>query len=247
MENFILYAILHIFMYTRMNVASKTKEILDRSFDEPITVEDGNYLMNLKGSDIYALLTTADAVRREIVGDNVTFINNCNINFTNVCTVRCGFCGFGKDIDDPEAYILNDEQILAKAQGAVDTGAREFCVMGGVLKDADIEYYEHLLKLLKSNFPQVDIHGFSPTMIADAAKVSEIPTAEAFKILKKAGLGTIPGTAAEILNDRTREIVCPNKVSTEEWIRIIKEAHNGWFCNHDVRPCGDNRGACGAY
>jgi FO synthase subunit 2 len=226
MENFILYAILHIFMYTRMNVASKTKEILDRSFDEPISVEDGNYLMNLKGSDIYALLATADAVRREIVGDNVTFINNCNINFTNVCTVRCGFCGFGKDIDDPEAYILNDEQILAKAQGAVDTGAREFCVMGGVLKDADIEYYEHLLKLLKSNFPQVDIHGFSPTMIADAAKVSEIPTAEAFKILKKAGLGTIPGTAAEILNDRTREIVCPNKVSTEEWIRIIKEAHN---------------------
>ena len=160
------------------------------------------------------------------MGDTVTFINNCNINFTNVCTVRCGFCGFGRDIDDPDAYILNDEQILAKAQGAVDTGAREFCVMGGVLKDADIEYYEHILKLLKSNFPQVDIHGFSPTMIADAAKVSEIPTSEAFKILKKAGLGTIPGTAAEILNDRTREIVCPQKVSTEEWIRIIKEAHN---------------------
>ena len=225
MENFILYAILHIFMYTRMNVASKTKEILDRSFDEPITVEDGNYLMNLKGSDIYALLTTADSVRREIVGDNVTFINNCNINFTNVCTVRCGFCGFGKDIDDPEAYILNDEQILAKAQGAVDTGAREFCVMGGVLKDADIEYYEHLLKLLKSNFPQVDIHGFSPTMINDACIVSGLDIAEGCERLRDAGLDTLPGTAAEILTDRSRDLICPEKVSVSEWVDIVKTAH----------------------
>ena len=165
-------------MYDRINVASKTKKILDSAFDEPISVEDGNYLMNLKGSEIYPLLATADAVREEIVGDKVTFINNCNINFTNICHVRCGFCAFGKDPDDPEAYLLDDEGILNKAEGSYRDGAREFTLMGGVLEDATIEYYEHLLKLLKSHYPKVEIHGFSPTMIRDAALNSEIPVDE---------------------------------------------------------------------
>ncbi len=211
-------------MYDRINVASKTREILDSALDGPISVDDGNYLMNLKGSEIYPLLATADAVRQEVVGDKVTFINNCNINFTNICHVRCGFCAFGKDPDDPEAYLLNDDEIIEKARGAVATGAREFTLMGGVLEDADIDYYEHLLKLLKSHFPDVEIHGFSPTMIRDAALKSEMPVDEAFKVLKKAGLDTLPGTAAEILSDRSREIICPKKVSTQEWIDVIKTA-----------------------
>lgn len=213
-------------MYTGNSVASKTREILDSAIDEPISVEDGNYLMNLKGSDIYPLLAAADAVREKIVGNKVTFINNCNINFTNVCHVRCGFCAFGKDADDPEAYILSDDEILEKAEGAVRTGAREFTLMGGVIEDADIDYYLHLLELLKSNYPKVDIHGFSPTMIRDAALKSEMPVDEAFRVLKKAGLGTLPGTAAEILTDRSRKIICPKKVSTQEWIDVIKTAHN---------------------
>ena len=221
-------------MYDRINVASKTKKILDSAFDEPISVEDGNYLMNLKGSEIIPLLATADAVREEIVGDKVTFINNCNINFTNICHVRCGFCAFGKDPDDPEAYLMNDDEILEKAEGGYSDGAREFTVMGGVLEDATVEYYEHILKLLKSHYPKVEIHGFSPTMIRDAALNSEIPVEDAFKILKKAGLDTLPGTAAgldtlpgtaaEILTDRSREIICPKKVSTQEWIDVVKIA-----------------------
>jgi len=219
----------YIFMYTEINVASKTKEILDRAYDEPISVEDGNYLMKLKGSDIFALLATADAVREKIVGDKVTFINNCNINFTNICTIRCGFCAFGKDADDPEAYLLSDEEILDKAERASNDGAREFCVMGGVLENADIEYYSHILNLLKSNFPKVSIHGFSPTMIRDAAKLSGMSLDEAFKTLKQAGLDTLPGTAAEILSDRTREIICPKKVSTQEWIDVINAAYDAGF------------------
>ena len=211
-------------MYDRINVASKTKKILDSAFDEPISVEDGNYLMNLKGSEIYPLLATADAVREEIVGDKVTFINNCNINFTNICHVRCGFCAFGKDPDDPEAYLLDDEGILNKAEGGYRDGAREFTLMGGVLEDATIEYYEHLLLLLKDNYPNVAIHGFSPTMVRDACSVSGISIAEGFEILKKAGLDTLPGTAAEILTDRSREIICPEKVSVAEWIDIVKTA-----------------------
>ena len=212
-------------MFDKLPISSKTERILTKSLDEAITVEEANHLMNIKGSDLYPLLATADYLRQQIVGDNVTFINNCNINFTNICTVRCGFCAFGKDADDPEAYILNDEQILAKAQGAVEKGAHEFCVMGGVLPDADIEYYEHLLQLLKGEYPDVMIHGFSPTMINDACIVSGVDIAEGCERLRDAGLDTLPGTAAEILTDRSRDLICPEKVSVSEWVDIVKTAH----------------------
>ena len=212
-------------MFDKLPISSKTEKILTKSLDEAITVEEANHLMNIKGADLYPLLATADYLRQQIVGDNVTFINNCNINFTNICTVRCGFCAFGKDADDPEAYILNDEQILAKAQGAVEKGAHEFCVMGGVLHDADIEYYEHLLQLLKGEYPDVMIHGFSPTMINDACIVSGVDIAEGCERLRDAGLDTLPGTAAEILTDRSRDLICPEKVSVSEWVDIVKTAH----------------------
>ena len=211
-------------MFDKLSISSKTEKILTKALDEEITVEEANHLMNIKGNELYPLLATSDFLRHEIVGDNVTFINNCNINFTNICTVRCGFCAFGKDADDPEAYILNDEQILAKAEGAVANGAREFTLMGGVLKDADIDYYQHLLTLLKDNFPDVSIHGFSPTMVRDACEASGIDMAEGFEILKDAGLDTLPGTAAEILTDRSREIICPEKVTVSEWIDAVKTA-----------------------
>ena len=211
-------------MFDKLPISSKTEKILSKSLDEQITVEEANHLMNIKGPELYPLLATADFLRHELVGDNVSFINNCNINFTNICTVRCGFCAFGRDADDSDAYILNDEQILAKAEGAVANGAREFTLMGGVLADADIDYYEHLLTLLKDNYPDVAIHGFSPTMVRDACNVSGINIAEGFEILKKAGLDTLPGTAAEILTDRSREIICPEKVNVSEWIDIVKTA-----------------------
>ena len=211
-------------MFDKLPISSKTERILTKSLDEAITVEEANHLMNIQGPDLYPLLATADYLRQEIVGDNVTFINNCNINFTNICTVRCGFCAFGKDADDPEAYILSDEEILAKAEGAVANGAREFTLMGGVLPDADIDYYQHLLTLLKDNYPKVSIHGFSPTMVRDACLVSGMDIKEGFEILKDAGLDTLPGTAAEILTDRSREIICPEKVSVAEWIDAVKAA-----------------------
>ncbi|MBQ2636502.1 MAG: 5-amino-6-(D-ribitylamino)uracil--L-tyrosine 4-hydroxyphenyl transferase CofH [Methanobrevibacter sp.] len=212
-------------MFDKLPISSKTERILTKSLDEEISVEEANHLMSIKGADLYPLLATADYLRSQIVGDNVTFINNCNINFTNICTIRCGFCAFGKDADDPEAYILNDDQILEKARGAVEKGAHEFCVMGGVLPDADIEYYEHLMQLLKGEYPNVMIHGFSPTMIKDACEVSGIDIAEGCERLKSAGLDTLPGTAAEILTDRSRELICPEKVSVAEWIDIVKTAH----------------------
>lgn len=211
-------------MFDKLPVSSKTEKILSKSLDEEISVEEANYLMNIRGSDLYPLLATADFLRHKIVGDDVTFINNCNINFTNICTVKCGFCAFGKDAHDPDAYILNDEEILEKAAGAVENGAHEFTLMGGVHPDADIEYYIHLLTLLKDNYPDVSIHGFSPTMVRDACVASGIDLAEGFEVLKQAGLDTLPGTAAEILTDRSREIICPEKVSVAEWIEAVKTA-----------------------
>ena len=98
-------------MFDKLPISSETERILAKSLDEVITVEEANYLMNVKGSDLYPLLATADFLRSDIVGDDVTFINNCNINFTNICTVRCGFCAFGKDRDDPDAYILDAAKI----------------------------------------------------------------------------------------------------------------------------------------
>ena len=212
-------------MFDKLPISSKTERILTKSLDEAISVEEANHLMNIKGADLYPLLATADYLRHEIVGDDVTFINNCNINFTNICTVRCGFCAFGKDADDPDAYILDDEAILAKAHNAVENGAREFTLMGGVHPDADIEYYEHLLLLLKGEYPDIMIHGFSPAMINDGAAASGIDMAEACERLKSAGLDTLPGTAAEILTDRSREIICPEKVSVQEWIDAVRTAH----------------------
>lgn len=212
-------------MFDKLPISAKTEKILTKSLDEAINVEEANHLMNIQGSDLYPLLATADYLRNEIVGDNVTFINNCNINFTNICTVRCGFCAFGKDADDPEAYVLTDDEILAKAEGAVENGAHEFCVMGGVLPDADIEYYEHILQLLKGQYPDVMVHGFSPAMISDACALSGVDIAEGFQRLKDAGLDTLPGTAAEILTDRSRKLICPEKVSVAEWVDIVKTAH----------------------
>ncbi len=214
-----------MFMKFNLEIQKETKNILDKALDNPLSVEDANYLMNVQGQDFFALLATADKVREELVGNRVTFINNCNINFTNICKVRCGFCAFGKDSTDSEAYILNDEQIVAKGQNAVENGAHEFTLMGGVLPEADIDYYEHLLRLLKDHFPNQLIHGFSPTMVYDAAKVSEMDIKDAFIALKKAGLDSLPGTAAEILTDRSRKIICPDKVTTQQWVDVVETAH----------------------
>ncbi|MCC7553196.1 MAG: 5-amino-6-(D-ribitylamino)uracil--L-tyrosine 4-hydroxyphenyl transferase CofH [Methanobacteriaceae archaeon] len=212
-------------MFDNLQISLKTQKILEKAIDEAISKEEANYLINVKGRDLFALVATADYLREEIVGDDVTFINNCNINFTNVCTVQCGFCAFARKLNDPDAYILSDDEIIEKGTEAYENGAREFCLMGGVLPNADIEYYEDLLNLLKDEFPKVAIHGFSPTMIRDASLKSEMNIDDSFKTLKKAGLDTLPGTAAEILTDRSREIICPSKVNVADWIDIVKSSH----------------------
>ncbi|KZX14591.1 5-amino-6-(D-ribitylamino)uracil--L-tyrosine 4-hydroxyphenyl transferase CofH [Methanobrevibacter filiformis] len=212
-------------MYSKLNINKKTKGILENSLDNPISKEDALYLMKLKGRDITALLITADLKREMVVKDNVTFINNWNINFTNICSGTCGFCAFKKDPNDDEAYFLKIEDLVKRAKNACDDGATELCIQGGLHKDIDIYFYESILKNIKAECPDVHIHAFSPMEVFYGSKQAEVPIYESMKILKKAGLGSMPGTAAEILNDDVRKIICPGKLSTDQWKDVVTTAH----------------------
>lgn len=192
-------------------------DIYDRSLDGEINREDA--LMLVK-SNPFELFNIADQLRQEIVGDKVTFVANRNIDITDRCIIECGFCSFRNHI----GYEMTIDEILSSVQEAKDVGAVEICIFGGVLPHMTVEYYLDILKSIKSNY-DIKIHGLSPVEVYHAAKSSEISTKEALSAFKKAGLDTLTGAAAEILVDSVREQICPNKVSTAQWVEIITEAH----------------------
>ncbi|MDR3223130.1 MAG: 5-amino-6-(D-ribitylamino)uracil--L-tyrosine 4-hydroxyphenyl transferase CofH [Methanobrevibacter sp.] len=212
-------------MFRNWNIEKKTKEILEDSLDNPISNEDAIYLMEVKGLDISALIIAADLVRKNIVGDKVTFLKNWNINFTNICTSACGFCAFKRNKEDEDAFFLSIEELGDIAKKAYDNGAKEFCIQGGLHENVDVYFYEDILKKIKELCPDVHIHAFSPMELYYGSKKAELSLEESLKILKNAGLGTTPGTAAEILNDDVRRIICPTKLNTEEWKDVIRTIH----------------------
>jgi 5-amino-6-(D-ribitylamino)uracil---L-tyrosine 4-hydroxyphenyl transferase len=212
-------------MFSKLKVSEKTKKILESSIDEPLSYDDAVYLMKIKGHDINALIATADLVRENIAGDNVTFINNWNINFTNICSGTCGFCAFKRNKDDEDSFFINIEKIVELAKEVHNNGAIELCIQGGLHENVDAYFYEDIIKNVKEECPNIHIHGFSPMEIYYGSKQAEISVEETLKMLKKAGLGTMPGTAAEILNDDVRKIICDGKLSVAEWEEVIKTAH----------------------
>lgn len=171
--------------------------------------------------DTSFLLSCADSLRRKAVGDRVTYVINRNINFTNRCIGTCRFCAFKK----PDGYILSIPEILEKTREAEEINATEICIQGGLLPDWDIFNYCEILESIKEGFPQLHIHAYSPMEVFHAARNSNISIKEALSRLKKAGLGSMPGTAAEILVDRVREEICPEKLTTHEWIDVVRSAH----------------------
>ncbi|MCZ7357670.1 MAG: 5-amino-6-(D-ribitylamino)uracil--L-tyrosine 4-hydroxyphenyl transferase CofH [Candidatus Methanoperedens sp.] len=171
--------------------------------------------------DTSFLLSCADTLRRKAVGDSVTYVINRNINFTNRCIGTCRFCAFKK----PDGYILSIPEILEKTREAVQINATEICIQGGLLPDWDIFNYCEILESIKEEFPQLHIHAYSPMEVFHAARNSNISVKEALSRLKRAGLGSMPGTAAEILVDRVREEICPEKLTTHEWIDVVRSAH----------------------
>jgi FO synthase len=191
-----------------------------------MTLEDGLALSAVEGNNLSALVKVADEIRRRVVGDRITYVVNRNLNFTNVCIVGCSFCGFGRGADAPDAYFHSTELLIAKAVEAVNIGATEVCIQGGLPKDIDGYYYANLLRALKARLPELHIHAYSPMEIVYGTEKTKLPLREYLIMLKEAGLGSIPGTAAEILDDNVRKSLSPNKLKVRQWIEVIRTAHS---------------------
>ncbi|MBF2086421.1 7,8-didemethyl-8-hydroxy-5-deazariboflavin synthase subunit CofH [Thermoleptolyngbya sp. C42_A2020_037] len=179
---------------------------------------------------IAALRQAADELRRRQVGEVVTYVINRNINYTNICEQHCSFCAFRRDADAAGAYWLNEGAILEKAAEAVQQGATEICMQGGLNPEAQIDgrslsYYVRLVRLIKGEFPQLHLHAFSPQEVQFIARQDRLSYAEVIAALQDAGVGSMPGTAAEVLDDEVRKILCPEKISSAEWLEIVATAH----------------------
>jgi FO synthase subunit 2 len=200
--------------------------ILDRALSgRDISSEDAVKLFNTNGAELLVLAMVANELRRMKVGDIVTFVINRNINFTNECIVKCGFCAYSVDVGSPNAYIMPIDVVVRKAKEAYLLGATEVCIQGAINPKINGEYYIEMCKAIRREIPEIHIHAFSPMEIAYGAKTLNLSIKEYLKALKEAGLNSIPGTAAEILSSKVRKVICPRKISVEEWINIIKTAH----------------------
>jgi 5-amino-6-(D-ribitylamino)uracil---L-tyrosine 4-hydroxyphenyl transferase len=206
--------------------------ILDRSLQgEDISTAEALLLLTQTAPDIIdRIRVTADRLRQIQVGDTVTYVINRNINFTNICEQHCSFCAFRRDAGADGAFWLSTEQILAKAQDAVAKAATEICMQGGLHPGAKIAgksltYYLELVTAIKSTFPQLHLHAFSPQEVEFIARQDGLSYADVIVALRDAGVGSMPGTAAEVLDDRIRQIICPEKIDSATWIEIVSTAH----------------------
>lgn len=186
---------------------------------------EGEQLFMAEGADYWALLTTADDVRQQRCGEKASFVITRNINFTNVCYMGCRFCNFSVNREDPTAEFLSVEAVADRAQEAWERGATEVCVQGGLHPDINPNYYRDLLRAIKNRLPDLHIHAFSPFEIWYGAKKARMSAEDFLLDLKACGLGSMPGTAAEILDVEVRQQLTKNKLTTDEWVNIIKAAH----------------------
>jgi FO synthase len=171
------------------------------------------------------LRQAADELRAELAGDVVTFVVNRNINVSNICTVGCAFCGFGQGKRSPDAYEHDREDFVRRVLDAVDYGATELCIQSGIHPDWGVEEYLGWLELAKQTAPQLHLHAYSPMEIAHMCDVSGLPPRAVFEALRQAGLGSTPGTAAEVLHDGVRQRISPNKLPVARWVEVIEASH----------------------
>ncbi|HEX3173605.1 MAG TPA: 5-amino-6-(D-ribitylamino)uracil--L-tyrosine 4-hydroxyphenyl transferase CofH, partial [Solirubrobacterales bacterium] len=174
---------------------------------------------------IEEMRVAADEMRAELAGERVTFVVNRNINFTNVCVVGCAFCGFGQGRRSPDAYEVSEEDFAARVREAVEFGATELCMQGGIHPDLTLEEYGRWLQLAKEVAPQLHLHAYSPMEVHYMCERSGKQPAAVFEYLLECGLGSTPGTAAEVLDDGVRQRISPNKLPVERWVEIVEAAH----------------------
>lgn len=201
-------------------------EILNRALSEKeISAKEGLQLYDTDGMDFHLVGLVADELRRRKVGNIVTYVVNRNINFTNVCIKQCGFCAFSRDFREEEGYFLPTEEIVRRAKEAHELGATEVCIQAGLPPDMEGDLYEKICRAIKKEIPKIHIHGFSPEEILYGATRSNTTIEEYLKRLKEAGVDTLPGTSAEILDQKLRDKIAPGRISVNDWINVIKTAH----------------------
>lgn len=204
--------------------------LLDRALaGHDLTPDEGLALLSQPEAQ-QQIQQAADVLRQQLVGETVTYVVNRNINFTNICEQHCGFCAFRRDEGDTDAFWLDLEQILAKAADAVARGATEICMQGGLHPKAkrqgrSLDYYVELIAQIKQRFPQLHLHAFSPQEVQFIAREDGLSYADVIKTLRDAGVGSMPGTAAEVLDDDVRRVLCPEKIDTATWLDIVSTAH----------------------
>jgi 7,8-didemethyl-8-hydroxy-5-deazariboflavin synthase CofH subunit len=189
------------------------------SYDECLT------LANAEGHDLLALIVAANEMREELVGNIVTYVVNRNINFTNICFVGCKFCAFSRGPRESDTYFYSPEQVADKAAEAHQLGATEVCIQGGLPHGLPPFYYRDVLRAIKETVPAMHIHAFSPMEIVYGVELTGMPLRDYLCMLRDSGLDTLPGTAAEILDDEIRLVLSRNKLSTAQWKEVISTAH----------------------
>src|SRR2546426_5166510 len=200
--------------------------ILDRALsNHEIAVDEATQLFDAEGSDLLAMTAAADQLRARTVGDVVTYVINRNINFTNVCVKACGFCAFSRGHLAEEGYFLPHEEIIRRAQEAHELGATEVCVQAGLAPGMDGWQYVKLCRALKEALPNLHIHGFSPEEVLYGSTLTGVSVRDYLGALKGAGVGSLPGTSAEILVDEIRHQISPGRIGTAQWIELIQTAH----------------------
>ena len=207
-------------------IRPRVARILEKALaGDEIAEDEGMALCEVDGEELGALVATADLLRQRRVGDQVTYVVCRNINFTNVCYVGCKFCAFSTGPNHQDAWDYSLDEIGRRAEEAWDKGATEICMQGGLPRDMSPLYYRDLLRAIKSLVPRIHIHAYSPMEITYGVELTRLPVEDYLMMLREAGLDSLPGTAAEILDDDVRMVLSKNKVSVAQWVRVITAAH----------------------
>jgi len=207
-------------------IRTEVRRALDRALEgHPTTLEEATLLATVRGAELTALTRAADELRRRQVGRRVTWVANLNLNYTNICTARCGFCAFSRPPGAPDAWRLSLEEMQTRVGQAAALGVTEVCLQAGLAPDLDGEDYVRLTRALKERHPRMHLHAFSPQEILHGARASGRTVEDLLRALKDAGLGSLPGTSAEILDQGLRDRISPRRIRVEEWVEVVTTAH----------------------
>ena len=231
------------------HVSQDIHQILEQAKEgEALSEEQIVRLFSARGDDFSAVVQSADQLRRKTNGDSVSFVVNRNINYTNICYFKCQFCAFSKGKLSENLrgrpYDLSDEEIQRRTVEAWQRGATEVCMQGGIHPEYTGDTYVHIVEVVKQAVPEMHVHAFSPLEVWQGAATLDISLGDYLQRLQAAGLNTLPGTAAEILDDEVRAVICADKINTQQWLDVMRAAHDLGFkttatimYGHVEQPC----------